>query len=61
MCSIGLKSGLQIGFFLILNTSVRLKSISNSCNIECLVRFKSKQETLSNKVFEYEYYILEYY
>ena len=46
MCSIGIKSGLQGGLFLILNTTVRSKSISISYTIEFLVGFKSKYETL---------------
>ena len=46
MCSIGLKSGLQVGLFLRLNTAVSSKSTSNSCNTEYLARFKSKYETL---------------
>ena len=46
MCSIGVKSRLQAGHFLRLNTAVRSKSISNSCNTEYLVRFKSKHQTL---------------
>ena len=46
MCSIGLKSRLQVTIFFRLNTAVRSKSMSNSCNTEYLVRFKSKYETL---------------
>ena len=45
MCSVGLKSGKQAGLFLRLNTVIRSKSISNSCNTEYLVRFKSKYQT----------------
>ena len=49
MYSIGLKFGLQAGLVLRLNTAVRSKSTSYSCNIEYLVRFKLKYETLLHK------------
>ena len=56
----GLKSGLQVGLFLKLNTAVRSKSTLNSCNTEYLVRFKLLN-SIKTKVFKYEYNILEYY
>ena len=50
MCSIGIDSGLQVELFLRLNTALRSKLISNSCNTKFLVRLKSKYGTL-NKTF----------
>ena len=49
MYSIGFKSRLQAGIFMRLNISVRSKLTSNSCNIEYLVGFKLKYETLKYK------------
>ena len=46
MCSIGLKSEMEDGLFLRLNTAVRSKLISNSCNTEHLDIFKTKFNTL---------------
>ena len=46
MSSIGFKSWQQVGLFKRLNTDIGFKYISNSCNTEYLVQFKSKYETL---------------
>ena len=40
MCSIGIKSGLQMGLFLRSNAVVNFKSIPNSYNTKYFVRFK---------------------
>ena len=44
ICSVRHKSGLQVGLFLRIYTTVISKSISNSCNIKYLVQYKSKYE-----------------
>ena len=55
MYLIGLKSRLQVGLFLGLNTAVKSKLISNSCSIKYLVRFKWNTKFYKTKIFEYEY------
>ena len=52
MCSIGLKSELQVGLFLRLNTAVRSKSISNSYTTEYFRLINQIQNSIKTIYFK---------
>ena len=62
MCSIRLKSRLQVGLFLWPNTTVRSKSIYKLCNYKIFDSIQNETRNTKNTRFNlFEIYILEYY